>query len=329
MSLLGRNALGLPRGAVFRAARFDRPTLGIEHTAPFGIGPEHRVLCIGSCFARAVGQMLERAGVESTFAGLTHRYNPLNIAQTLDWALHGGMTDQHFVELQSGRWFDPYDRGALAEGYGDAHEAAAVNAAQLAELRSECAKADRVVMTFGLVEVWRDVREGAWLNQMPPVTTREPFDDRFRLHEASVEECEAAICQSVELIRSVSPNAKVVMSVSPIALNATFTGADVLERTTHGKSVLRVAVERAVRSLGPDVTDYFPSYEIVMWQRGADAYRERDPRGRPDRQHLRDEFVDRAVRPVFERAYLAPAGAPEDVPLPSLGHAASAQDARS
>jgi len=309
VSLLSRNIRGIPRTAIFRSGRFDRPSLGIEHRGAFSIGPGHTVLCIGSCFAREVGRVLESAGVRSTFAGLTHRYNALNIDQTLRWAFEGGVGTEHFVRLRSGRWFDPYDRARLDTGYADPDEALAVTLGQLERLRAAAATADRVVITLGLTEVWRDTSAGAWLNHMPPVTTADPFAERFRVRATSVAENRDAIVSIVRRVTRVNPAARFVLSVSPIALNASFTAPDVLVATMRSKAVLRAAVDEAIAVLPAGVVDYFPSFEIVMYQRHDGVYRARDARGRPDRQHIQQAFIDRAVRPVFERAYLPWAGA--------------------
>lgn len=260
--------------------------------------------------------MLGDAGIHSTFAGLTHRYNALNIDQTLRWAFEGGVTADHFVRLRSGRWFDPYDRARLDTGYADPDEALAVTLGQLECLRAAAETADRLVITLGLTEVWRDAAADAWLNHMPPVTTAEPFHERFQVRATSVAENRDAVVSIVRRVTRVNPGARFVLSVSPIALNATFTAPDVLVATMRSKAVLRAAVDEAIDTLPVGVVDYFPSFEIVMYQRHDGVYRARDPRGRPDRQHIQPAFIDRAVRPVFERAYLESASPAENEKTP-------------
>lgn len=304
MNALHATALRRPRSAVFSPRRFDSPTLGITHVPSFTIGAMDRVFCIGSCFARAVQRMLLERGVASDFGGLSHRYNTFVIEQTIRWAFESGLNESHFVRMQDGSWFDPYDRARLNEGYESAADALAINLHQLRCVREQIENADVFVMTLGLAEVWRDRETGAWLNQRPPEATAEPFNDRFEVIQSTTAQNTERIVSIVRRVRAVNPRMRFIISVSPIALNATFTQDDVLVATMLGKSTLRAAVHEAMTQLADDHTDYFPSFEIVMLQRNNDVYASHDRLGKRDGQHVRDDFLMGAIRPVFEKAYL-------------------------
>src|SRR3954467_132812 len=104
--LADMNARNLPRSAMFNTRRFDEPALGIRATPSFAIGPSDKVFGIGSCFARAVAYILANMGHNVSFGGLYHRYNPLNILQTVKWGLNIGEPFglRDLVALDDGRW---------------------------------------------------------------------------------------------------------------------------------------------------------------------------------------------------------------------------------
>ena len=63
------------------------------------------------------------------------------------------------------------------------------------------------------------------------------------------------------LLRDVNPNARVIVTVSPVPLIATAENRHVLVSTTYSKSALRVACEEITRKY--EFVEYFPSYEII------------------------------------------------------------------
>ena len=307
MSNLQNIAFTIPRSAVFSPRRFDKPGLGIVAERSFTISHSDRVFCIGSCFARAVQRMLQQCQIQSTFAGLTHRYNIFTIEQSCRWAFDESLTPDHFIKLSDGTFFDPFDRARIGSSYKTVHEAIDLNRAQLQRVQQEIRSCDVIVLTLGLAEVWRDTYSGAWLNHRPPESTADPFDQRFNVTQTSVVDNRQAIIRLVRFLRSINPGIKFLFSISPIALNATFTQSDVLVATMLGKSTLRAAVHEAIAELaeqGESHIDYFPSFEIVMFQRNNDVYKERDTQGKRDRQHIDEGFLHSSIKPVFFRAYI-------------------------
>ena len=75
---------------------------------------------------------------------------------------------------------------------------------------------------------------------------------------------------------------KVIVTVSPVPIRATFTTTDCVVANEFSKAVLRVCAERLVAN--PNV-DYFPSYEIVR-SRGLRGYYE-------DHIHVDRDFVEK------------------------------------
>lgn len=109
-----------------------------------------------------------------------------------------------------------------------------------------------------------------------------------------------------------NPSIKFICSVSPIPLKATFRFHDVRVATSYGKGTLRSALQEAIddaHAAGMKHVDYFPSFEIVTYQRNNDVYKPVDKLGKPDCLHIREDFLDKTVKRVFSEAYLPAAAA--------------------
>jgi hypothetical protein len=76
--------------------------------------------------------------------------------------------------------------------------------------------------------------------------------------------------------------AKILLTVSPVPLETTYSGKDCAVANTYSKSVLVVAANN-ISQLCPEV-DYFPGYEIVM-SAGLEYYDS-------DFVHVRDDVVE-------------------------------------
>lgn len=248
------------------------------------------VFTIGSCFARNIEEALEPLGVAlptRAFAvpreewpnrpnGLLNEFNPGSIAQRIRFALDG--TDYPDETLA------PVLRGVadLALPGGGAPvtlERARQRRAEIAEVYRHLAQARLVVITLGLVEAWRDLRTGAYLNQMPPTPVWQREPGRFELRRMGVEECLRLLRYALLRLRRAGPD--VVLTVSPVPLQTTFSGEDCITANQYAKSVLRVVADELCRTIRN--VDYFPSYEMVV-SGGAASFE-------PDRVHVRDSLV--------------------------------------
>lgn len=78
----------------------------------------------------------------------------------------------------------------------------------------------------------------------------------FTERELTVDECAEYLCRAIGRLRSVNPDVRVVLTVSPIRYaKYGFHGSQL------SKAVLLLAADKVVRGL--DMVEYFPAYEIV------------------------------------------------------------------
>lgn len=315
--LLDRNARNIPRAAIFNGRRFAEPGLGIEAKPSFSILPTDSIYGVGSCFARAVAYIMAHRGQPVTFGGLCHRYNIFNILQTMRWALEGGFRPEHLLKMDDGRIFDPHGREEAEFSYDSLDQGVDMMQKALADVATAVRNSQVMVLTLGLVEVWRDNHTNIWLNIMPPKKLIADFDERFTVHKTRQRDNAAAISELFALVRRHNPRLKLICSVSPIPLRATFCFHDVLVATAYGKATLRSALQEAIddaHEQGMPHIDYFPSFEIVSFQRNNDVYKPVNKLGKPDYLHIREDFLEKSVKAEFCRAYLTPAAAAATVP---------------
>src|SRR5206468_1674765 len=100
--------------------------------------------------------------------------------------------------------------------------------------------------------------------------------DTYQFINFSVHDVIADLNRFLDQLRDVNPEAKVILTVSPVPLVATYEDRHVLQATTYSKAVLRVSAE-TIRTENQNV-DYFPSYEIITGQFNRGRYFEDDLR---------------------------------------------------
>ena len=121
--------------------------------------------------------------------------------------------------------------------------------------------ADVTVFTLGLTEAWESIEDGS-VYPTCPGTVNGVFDDqKYRFINFSVTEVVDDMVCAFSIIKSWNPDARFILTVSPVPLVATATAEHVVTATILSKSILRVAASEVCKKMS-DVK-YFPSYEIV------------------------------------------------------------------
>jgi GSCFA family len=276
--------------------------------AGFTVEAGDRIFALGSCFAREVEGALSRLGftVDSltdagTFEGLAtygtrhpfellNKYNPESIYQELRWALDpvSEFPPEALQELPNGIW-----RDVMADpvfGDGDFDRTLDLHS-RLGAVMRRAANCRIVVITLGLVEVFYDTQTGLYANTTPHLTAS---PGRYEFGVLTYPE----VMDALERIHRVlsehgHPEVEILVTVSPVPLDATFTGTDIVMATTYSKSLLRSAAGEWSQSNGN--VHYFPSYEIVMNSA-------RDRAWRMDGRHVRHDMVAHIMQ-TFADAY--------------------------
>lgn len=243
-----------------------------------------KITAFGSCFAGNISRYLSAIGfnlskdrapdihVSSIGEGLV---NVHALASQFEWALE----NKQFGDLWHG-----YDAGRVG-----------MDETVRIKTRDVFLETEFFIITLGLSEIWYDELTGGVFWRAVPLGRFDPSRHKFRV--ASLAETKAQIALMYDLIRKHVPAAKVLFTLSPIPLVATFRPISCLTASTVSKAILRAALDEFLREHEEDLNTrlfYFPSYEFVN---------ELFPsRFLPDNRHPHD-IILYTIMKTFEAAY--------------------------
>ncbi|MEH3145217.1 MAG: GSCFA domain-containing protein [Methylobacterium frigidaeris] len=295
---------------------------------PFRLGRRDRVATAGSCFAQHIGRALSARGFSHFVTEAAHPFIA-NVAASCAYgqfsARYGNVyTARQMLQLvqralglfapadgvwagPGGAWYDPYRPTIQPGGFLSVAELETDRRRHLACVRTLLEQLDYLVFTLGLTEAWVSAEDGAAYPLCPGVAAGRFDPGRHRFVNLGVDEIVADVEAFLALIRSVNPAARLILTVSPVALAATAEDRHVLASNTYSKAVLRVAAEILSRR-HPDRIAYFPSYEIITGIHSRGAYVLDDLRS------VSDEGVSR-VMASFARHATEEAAGPVPAPL--------------
>ena len=275
----------------------------------FTLRNDDKFYAIGSCFARGLEWALakHKIAVESAapeFArlkaaakgssglGFINKYNTFSILNELRWALDPAAVFpvESIAQVTEHTWSDPHANPTLElAGFEETLERRWL----MQKVTKRIVNCRAVIITLGLVEVWRDLKADVYINSTPVPPLLQTQRDRYEFHLTSFAENWANLEAIYALLsRRGHPDLRIVVTVSPVPLMTTFSALDVVVANTYAKSLLRtVAQEWAAAH---DNVDYFPSYEIVQNSDRATAWEAdlRHVRG-AGAQHIMKLFVEK------------------------------------
>ncbi|WP_156678797.1 GSCFA domain-containing protein [Sphingomonas profundi] len=263
----------------------------------FRIAADARVATAGSCFAQHISRRLreidfnyyipeagehlpaeERGprnyGVFSARFG--NLYTTAQLHQLFLEAFGERIPHEMAWRRPDGRYVDAYRQQVEPAGFASANEVAADRARHLAAVRAMFLNADVFVFTMGLTEAWRSRVDGSVFPLAPGVVAGSFDPERYEAVNFGVEEVRGDLVRFLDRLKAVNPGVRVLLTVSPVPLIATFEDRNVLCSTTYSKSVLRVVADMVTRE--HDWTDYFPSFEIITGSYAGGLYYEDDYR---------------------------------------------------
>jgi hypothetical protein len=141
------------------------------------------------------------------------------------------------------------------EAYEASYEAHRANCRRAFE---EC---EVFIFTLGMSEVWEYKLDGTAMAMEPKSVPAFLVNQRVLTAQDNVEELERALAILLEH----NPRLKLILTVSPVPLHATFRGDDMHVITANGysKAALRAAADEFC-ARHPDRVFYFPAYEKIM-----------------------------------------------------------------
>ena len=269
----------------------------------FKIQPEDKIATAGSCFAQHISNFLRKNGRDIYIAEPAHPLLSEEMAQQMHYsqfsARYGNIyTVRQLLELfqqatgqreiindyaiDGDSVYDLLRPAIQPNGFSSVLEAKADRAFHIQAVRTMFETTDIFVYTLGLTEAWVNTEEN-FVYPSCPGTVQGEFDkEKHKPVNFTCSDIVKDLISFIDGLLEINPQVKIILTVSPVALAATFENENVLVATSYSKSVLR-AVCGEVKNLYQNV-EYFPSYEIItsscsFGQYLASDLREVSPRG--------------------------------------------------
>ena len=270
----------------------------------FKLNRGDRIATAGSCFAQHIARTLTRTGLvhyvaepepadpatepeRATANGLfSARYGNIYTArqllQLIDRAYGRLVPSNGAWRREDGRFVDPFRPSVERDGFSSARAVAIDRDRHLSAVRCLFETADVFIFTMGLTEAWRARSDGAVFPIAPGVVASIDDGSLYEFVNFGVDDTRQDLRDALAKLRSVNPRIRIILTVSPVPLVATYEPRHVLVSTIYSKSVLRSAVGEIVGE--HDFVDYFPSYEIITGAHSRGRYfaadlREIEPAG--------------------------------------------------
>ena len=281
-------------------------------TPPFTIFRADRIATAGSCFAqhiarelqaRAFNLIVEEPDPEDAddipawrafSAAFGNIYTARQLLQLFERAYGVFHPQDEAWRRGDGRYVDPFRPTISKAGFATPEAVKGARTGHFAAVRTVFETCDVLIFTLGLTESWVSRQDGA-VFPVPPGVEAQPDGGDYDFRNARVDEVAADLRRFRQRLRLVNPGARIILTVSPVPLIATYVPRHVLVSTIASKSILRAAADEVCGD-DPDIA-YFPSYKIITGPQSRGAYFGEDLRT------ITAEGVAQ-VMSVFARAYL-------------------------
>lgn len=297
----------LPNHCWWKRAVAEVPADAIDPVVSprFKLSQDTKVATAGSCFAQHISRSLRESGYTylstedpPAQAIFSARFGNIYTARQLLqlWRRAQGLFSpkDEAWSRPDGRLTDPFRPKIEPAGFGSIEELRAARDRHLAAVREMFAKLDVLVFTLGLTEAWRSKVDGA-VFPLPPTSVTSSVDpEDYEFVNFDVDSVRADLFEFLDCLKASNRETKVLLTVSPVPLIATYEHRHVLVSTSYSKAVLRVAAESCIHRY--DWVDYLPSYEIITSSASHGTYFADDLRS------ITPEGVSHVMR-VFFRHY--------------------------
>lgn len=258
----------------------------------FNIEYKDKIATAGSCFAQHIATHLKSSGyiILDKEPPAYYGKSPENFGQNFGYNLYSARYGNiyHVRQLlqlakesilgvvnkddlcwigKNGKFHDSMRPTVEPEGLNSEEEVVLHRQKHIQSVKELLEEANIFIFTLGLTEAWVNKQTGR-VYPMCPGTFAGTFDEeKYEFINFNYNEIYNDLIEFIELVKSINPTIKFILTVSPVPLTATASNNHVIVATTYSKSILRaVAGEVSIRE---DV-DYFPSYEIIAshWSKG-------------------------------------------------------------
>jgi len=214
------------------------------NSAPKFIEKNTRFFTMGSCFARNLSKNLIESGYTSHHMEISEYINTTFANRVfVDW-----LRDADIDEAIKGRFVE-----LLPPGWSKDNTLQAIKSS------------DVFILTLGVAPAFFDRDTGSFVLPRPTALNSRALAEKYLYRTTSVQENVDNVLYLLNFVRSVAPEIKIVVTVSPVPLQASFEFESAVQADCLSKSTMRLTAHEVVNnSKIPDIF-YWPSFEIFRW----------------------------------------------------------------
>lgn len=266
------------------------------------------IASMGSCFAREIKTVLLRErysyvveeahhpASKHASAAWERLYNTFSMRQIFEYTFEGWEPElRWWMAPRSGKIQDPYRRIVL---YDSVEEADADFAKHRVFSRHALERAEVLILTLGLTEIWEDRADGSVICLPSGPYVSEGGDmSRYRFRVSRYGENLDNLERIHQIMARHNPSCTIIVTVSPVHLWATFReDADVISASCNSKSTLKAVADEFTAA--HENVHYFPAFEMATIYRpimGQSIFAE----GR-ENFHVNQETIDFIMEQFFK-----------------------------
>lgn len=208
------------------------------------ISKSSRFFTMGSCFARNISASLNESGFNSTHMEISEYINTtFSNKAFIDWLSTGkadGAIGDRIQELLPAGW----------------------NAENTLE---KIRNTDIFILTLGVAPAFFDKATGDFVLPRPTGLNSRVLAEKYEFRTTSVQENVDNVLYLINFIRGLSPNIKLIITVSPVPLLASFEFESCVIADCLSKSTMRLVAHQVVHQSGLKDIIYWPSFEVFRW----------------------------------------------------------------
>jgi tetratricopeptide (TPR) repeat protein len=247
------------------------------NSAPKFIDKATRFFTMGSCFARNLSESLTESGYASHHMEISEYINTTFANRVfVDWLRDADIDEAictRFVELLPRRWSKESALQAIKNS-------------------------DVFILTLGVAPAFFDRETGSFVLPRPTALNSRALAEKYLFRTTSVKENVDNVLYLLDFIRSISPEIKIVVTVSPVPLQASFEFESAVQADCLSKSIMRLTAHEVVNNSNISNIFYWPSFEIFRWagSNAGDFYAADDGAA----WHVSEDKVSSTVRAFVE-----------------------------
>jgi tetratricopeptide (TPR) repeat protein len=214
------------------------------NSEPKFFNKDTRFFTMGSCFARNLAKSLRNLGYPAFHMEISEYINTT-------------FANKVFVDWLSGAEVDGAIRDRIAELLPQPWNK---------ENTLEIIRTSGVfILTLGVAPAFFDRATGDFVLPRPSALNARALAEKYRFRTTTVQENVDNVLYLINFIRSIAPDIKVVVTVSPVPLLASFEYESAVQADCLSKSTMRLVAHEVVNNSNLENILYWPSFEVFRW----------------------------------------------------------------